>query len=45
MGINNEIDKIHELDLVISEELKRICEKHDIKYFYDCWDSSWSCET
>ncbi|RHB86906.1 LicD family protein [Streptococcus lutetiensis] len=33
MGINNEIDKIHELDLVISEELKRICEKHDIKYF------------
>lgn len=33
MNSDYEINKIHELDLIISEELKRICEKHNIKYF------------
>lgn len=29
----NEIDKVHSLILLISEEVKRICEKHHIPYF------------
>lgn len=31
--MDNNLEKIHRLELMIALDLKRICEKHDIKYF------------
>lgn len=33
MSEENQLEKIHELELMIAIEFKRICEKNDIKYF------------
>ncbi|HFI0659616.1 TPA: phosphorylcholine transferase LicD, partial [Streptococcus suis] len=31
--MDTELSKLHTLDILLAEELKRICEKHKIKYF------------